>query len=638
MPWQLPQEVAERVERARRLLADSEAHRGSADLQHFAESAALTEQLHRAWLLEDGTVRQRMTTAQKQQGLVLFLLWSLNHLQGMPHVSEPEDSCIEALHKTANAFMASRPSRSAHLSSHFSWMLGWWPMNAVFASSHWDATLHARAQRELRQGWMSSWEKEAQRSSLLQLVQQQQGFQPAISTGQLHQLFLLVRSEVRERLARQETLGGAAWRALMAEQAADCAQLCQLQPGSPAYLEQHAFNLYRVKRFEEATDACLTALRAAKAANASLVFSKAASLAGFMITGDGSKPVPVARLASVRNLVAAAFQRLALLQEWGEPSLAHQVQHWLGGHREECTRIVTQRFDERVAAVARARAGGGGAGELAERVERARRLLEGSREYQGSTDLQHFIECADLTTELHRLFLNDDGQPHRGLTGVKKHEGLVMLLRWTALQLEALDMPWILSSECLGAMSSAAHQLLKQCDMNPAAHGHAAPGLALLAQLSTASLLLVLEGGSEQERLRGCRRLLAGLLQRDSVQQDMEAGLAAYQLQQGFAGQYCSSHCHLPHRNVPGARTESSLCAAQDASPVCQLALKRSQQRRSLSSRSSKSKSRSSRSSPQPPKAAPIAGRPPPPPHAAAAAAPPPTAAAAASCNISRHS
>ena len=34
-----------------------------------------------------------------------------------------------------------------------------------------------------------------------------------------------------------------------------------------------------------------------------------------------------------------------------------QMEHWLGGHREECTRIVAERFNERVAAVARALAG-----------------------------------------------------------------------------------------------------------------------------------------------------------------------------------------------------------------------------------------------------------------------------------------
>ena len=33
MPWQLPGELAGRVQRARRLLAESEAHAGSADLQ-----------------------------------------------------------------------------------------------------------------------------------------------------------------------------------------------------------------------------------------------------------------------------------------------------------------------------------------------------------------------------------------------------------------------------------------------------------------------------------------------------------------------------------------------------------------------------------------------------------------------------
>ena len=33
MPWELPQELTDRVQRARRLLAESEAHAGSADLQ-----------------------------------------------------------------------------------------------------------------------------------------------------------------------------------------------------------------------------------------------------------------------------------------------------------------------------------------------------------------------------------------------------------------------------------------------------------------------------------------------------------------------------------------------------------------------------------------------------------------------------
>lgn len=33
MPWQLPPELAERVQRARRLLAESEEHAGSTELQ-----------------------------------------------------------------------------------------------------------------------------------------------------------------------------------------------------------------------------------------------------------------------------------------------------------------------------------------------------------------------------------------------------------------------------------------------------------------------------------------------------------------------------------------------------------------------------------------------------------------------------
>ncbi|KAL4434311.1 hypothetical protein ABPG75_000752 [Micractinium tetrahymenae] len=54
MPWQLSEFLAERVQRARRLLAESEEHRGSAELAEFVEAMELTERLHRLLMVEQG--------------------------------------------------------------------------------------------------------------------------------------------------------------------------------------------------------------------------------------------------------------------------------------------------------------------------------------------------------------------------------------------------------------------------------------------------------------------------------------------------------------------------------------------------------------------------------------------------------
>ena len=102
MPWQLPPELAERVQRARRLLEEPEAHGSAQDLQasqaasvhvlemkdathawlhncgafpslqtvptqHFLESASLNEQLHQPWLNEDGSERLDLSDREKQQ-------------------------------------------------------------------------------------------------------------------------------------------------------------------------------------------------------------------------------------------------------------------------------------------------------------------------------------------------------------------------------------------------------------------------------------------------------------------------------------------------------------------------------------------------------------------------------------------
>lgn len=167
----------------------------------------------------------------------------------------------------------SSPSSSASSSStgsvgskHAAWLLGMWAGEAAYASAcAWEAR-QDDAECLLQEGALANWDGHV--ASLLQHYQQQQGFEPAISAGQLHQLFLLLRCEVRLGMSELDAAASAERQALLASgDAADYAQLCELQPENPAYLTEHAQALFVAGRQAEAFNVCLAARRAATTAN-----------------------------------------------------------------------------------------------------------------------------------------------------------------------------------------------------------------------------------------------------------------------------------------------------------------------------------------------------------------------------------
>ncbi|KAL4437294.1 hypothetical protein ABPG75_004433 [Micractinium tetrahymenae] len=78
MPWQLDEFLAERLERGRRLLAGSEAHRGCADLRHFIADKDGTVELHRMLLDDACQPRQGLSEHEKQQVVACFLRCKLH--------------------------------------------------------------------------------------------------------------------------------------------------------------------------------------------------------------------------------------------------------------------------------------------------------------------------------------------------------------------------------------------------------------------------------------------------------------------------------------------------------------------------------------------------------------------------------
>lgn len=157
-------------------------------------------------------------------------------------------------------------SKPARRNEHGRWLLSWLTMSAATAmDGQVDAHDFDEARWQLQQGPLSSWD--ADMDAALQWHQQQQGFQPAISTAQLRQLHLLLRCAVRGGLASHEPEGSAACRALMAEQAADYVQLCQLVPRSPLFAVERAMALLKAEQPAEALAASAAALSTAKATN-----------------------------------------------------------------------------------------------------------------------------------------------------------------------------------------------------------------------------------------------------------------------------------------------------------------------------------------------------------------------------------
>lgn len=65
--WRMQPFLREKVDRARRLLAESEQHRGSAELQAFEEEQELLEKVHATFLQADGSRREGVSRREKQE-------------------------------------------------------------------------------------------------------------------------------------------------------------------------------------------------------------------------------------------------------------------------------------------------------------------------------------------------------------------------------------------------------------------------------------------------------------------------------------------------------------------------------------------------------------------------------------------
>ncbi|PRW60411.1 Ubiquitin carboxyl-terminal hydrolase 19 [Chlorella sorokiniana] len=93
MAWQIPQDMTEQqLQRARSLLANSEAHAASGDLQRFLDGDEAGERLQSHWLNEVGSPKQGLSRRDKQQGFVLYALYALKCLHGPVSVL-PASNC-----------------------------------------------------------------------------------------------------------------------------------------------------------------------------------------------------------------------------------------------------------------------------------------------------------------------------------------------------------------------------------------------------------------------------------------------------------------------------------------------------------------------------------------------------------------
>lgn len=238
---------------------------------------------------------------------MLFLLWTLNHLHELPHVhilnaafgevvqmavsasgvvrsqckllpAAVECSCgclcsssqaCMSPYPQAQEFLDNTPDSEADLEGRFGCLLGTWTMATLCAVVVEGGSGSSSACRYLlfllQHGLLSAWNADA--GMALQHFQQQRGFQPAISAHQLHQLFLLLRCQVRLELAKQQAPGAGTRQAALAAQTDEYVQLCQVQPSSPALLVGRATALLMAGRPVEALSTSMAAQKAADATN-----------------------------------------------------------------------------------------------------------------------------------------------------------------------------------------------------------------------------------------------------------------------------------------------------------------------------------------------------------------------------------
>lgn len=101
-PWELPEFLKERVERGRRLLAEREEYRGSADLQAFIQGMDLTVLLYRTFIGEDGQARHGLSERQRQQATVTFLRGMMLQLELPTFFAHLEGSCCQAVYTSVS--------------------------------------------------------------------------------------------------------------------------------------------------------------------------------------------------------------------------------------------------------------------------------------------------------------------------------------------------------------------------------------------------------------------------------------------------------------------------------------------------------------------------------------------------------
>ncbi|KAL4440321.1 hypothetical protein ABPG75_003322 [Micractinium tetrahymenae] len=244
-PWQLEEFTRERVERARRLLAEPGEQRGSADLQRFVRSMELVVALHSAFLDENGEARQGLSEREQLQGMATFLCYMSAQLEsaGVAYVVDP--SCDKAL-----------------------WAAGW-------------AAAEAAAQQ-------------------LERHQREAGLAPLLTAAAAERLALCLHDYGVSRGAAAASDPGQV-RSVRAAAVQSCARVVALEPTNAGFLLKHATALGRMDPSAEAAALSRRALAAAEGSKEHFVLLQAADLlTNLLMTGAEG---PRWQLAEARRML-----------------------------------------------------------------------------------------------------------------------------------------------------------------------------------------------------------------------------------------------------------------------------------------------------------------------------------------------
>ncbi|PSC69025.1 MYND finger [Micractinium conductrix] len=183
--WELEEFLTENLERGRRLLADSEEHRGCTDLQRFVSYLDSTIQLHRIFLHGNRERRAGLALRQKEQGLVVLLRCMLLGLPQPVQLSILDAQCYNAAVEASFEVKGSGSPHSALLAT-----LGL--AAAVCAFSKGDAAQlrHVLATTtDIVAGWRSHTQQEA---AHLESHQRAAGFGTDVTAAEVEQLAVLL--------------------------------------------------------------------------------------------------------------------------------------------------------------------------------------------------------------------------------------------------------------------------------------------------------------------------------------------------------------------------------------------------------------------------------------------------------------